>query len=182
MKKFFQSLSGVFAALPGVAILISSLGVPDPGYKILFGGIIEALGCGILGLVYFNRNYFLHQNIARVSKWVVLSFTAFFIFMIFYIIIYQVCVKNYEDYSQVYFPLFTSDQLSNEINSLGGKLQFVQKWGGDGVKMRIERFSGRELIITNVIFLVLYQFIFSFVTLAFALLGIREEKLEASQG
>lgn len=180
MKNFFQSLSGVFAALPGVAILISSIGVPDSNYKVLFGGIIEAFGCGILGLVFLNRKYFLRQNLFKVSKWIMYSFISFFGFMVIYIIIYQVCVKNYEDFSQVYFPLFPSARLSEELNALGGKLSFVQKWLGDGANKRIERFSSSELIITNVIFLIVYQAIFSSVTLAFALLGIREEKLEPS--
>lgn len=178
MEKFFKSLSAIFAGIPGITILMSSLGVPDPDDKVLFGGIIEALGCGALGLIYLNRKYFLNQNLKKISKWIMISLTFFFASIILYIIIYKICIKQYEDFSRVYFPLFPSEALSDAINTAGGKMEFVEKWMGDGATRQIEKLSASQMIQTSIIFLIVYQFIFTTLTVSFGLLGIREEKLK----
>ncbi len=180
MEKFFKSLSGVFAALPGVAILLSSLGVPNPEDKLIFGGIIEAIGCGTLGLIYINRNFLCEQALKKISLWVIICFTSFLFCIIVYIILYSISVKEYEDFSRVYFPLFPSKELQNEINAAGGKFEFVEKWFGDGANKQIQKLSATQLIITNIIFLVIYQFIFTTLTIGFGLLGIREAKMKLS--
>lgn len=176
MKKIFTSLSGVFAALPGVSILLSSLGVPDPDDKMLFGGIIEAIGCGVLGLIFLNKTFFLRKSLKAINIWVVLSFFLFLVSIIGYVTIYKLCVIEHQEFSRVFFPLFSSNALSEKINAEGGKLAFIEKWYGDGANKQIQKLASIQMIKTNIVFLLVYQFVFTSLTIGFGMLGVREEK------
>ena len=55
MKNLFLTFSGIFGAIPGLAVIQSGLGVP-PNYNVLFGGFIEAFGVLTLLILWVNRN------------------------------------------------------------------------------------------------------------------------------
>lgn len=178
MKAFFLALSAIFAAVPGITVLLSSLGVPDSDDKTLFCAVIEATGCATVALVYINRRYFKKMNIHRINKSVISLVAVFSISVILYISLFKNCVIDHEDYSRVYFPLVYGSALKKEIKEAGNRIKFIEKWEGDGANQHIELNARNYLILTTVVFLVIYQLIFTSLAAAFSLLAVRETKIE----
>ena len=67
MKKLLISLAAMFAAIPGLATMLSGLGVP-PGYSIVFGAVTEAVGALAFLLVMVNKPKLLHRRLTNSGR------------------------------------------------------------------------------------------------------------------
>jgi hypothetical protein len=174
MKNLFLALSGVFGALPGVSIIIGGLFTP-PGKKVLFGGVVEALGCLAILILWTNRDRLRKLDRSKATRTAIALGVIFFFFLILYLSLASYCIKTVQDRGTVYYPLWTNAELTQLINKAGGRTAAVENYGIDDI---IEKTQKPEinLILTDIIFLFTFQAIFTSITLAFGILGFRKEK------
>jgi hypothetical protein len=173
LKIFFSSLSALFAIVPGVAVLITNLGVPEPEMKNLFAGVVEALGCISLALVILNRSYFKKKKPGSLTVIIIWSSLTFFISLLLYIFLFNYCVIDHALYGRVYFPLFETEQLHSKIKEAGGRYGFVEKYLGDGSRMIIMQTAYNSRIFTTIILLFVYQLALTSLVLTFGIAGVR---------
>jgi hypothetical protein len=185
MKKLFLAASGLFAAIPGLVILQTGLGTP-PGdnYKMLFGGTVEAFGTLILIILWVNRTSIRRMRPRRATKWSIILIVVCFISIASYITLYNQCViKNKKWHATVYFPLWLSGEIANDVADKGGRNALVNEYSAVEVMEIIDKMPniGLALAITTVLHLLLYQAIFTSLAAAFGILGIHQGQSLVSQ-
>ncbi len=178
MKAFFLALSGIFAAIPGLSVLLTSVGVPDPDDKVLFTAVIEVLGCAALGLILLNRQYFAALDKRKLTRLIISCFILFLISLVLYVVLFKICVITHNGNTPVYFPLLFNDALTQEVAEYGGKMGFIEHWLGDGSNMLISKLASTQLLITTILFMFIYQLVFTSLAAGFGMLGVTQEKKE----
>lgn len=184
MKKvsdIFSIASGVFAIVPGIAILTSNIGVPPNSSKALFGGVIEALGIFTLLILWLNKGWIKKLSVRRINK---LSLTAIVVFLLClfgYIFLYQYLVVETANSESLFFPLWPNGELKQGIEQFGSRNELITQWGRDDVYKVIQSSSHIQLLLTTLIMLFLYQMIFVSLTFAFGLLGIKNNSTETEE-
>jgi hypothetical protein len=73
----------------------------------------------------------------------------------------------------VFFPLWAEGELKNNLLKFGSRNELINQWGRDDVYKVIQSSSEVPLLITTLILLCIYQFIFISLTFAFGLLAIK---------
>lgn len=178
MKKLFLAASGLFAAIPGLVILQTGLGTPPGnGYKMLFGGTIEAFGALTLLLLWVNRKSIRRMRPRRLTKWALAAVVVCFVTIALYVAIYSLCVQRNEKWRGiVYFPLWLSGEVAEMVDEKGGRNAAIDEYGPRDVSEAINRMPGVgfALPLTTILHLLLYQFIFTSLAGAFGLLGIHQ--------
>jgi|WetSurMetagenome_2_1015567.scaffolds.fasta_scaffold371903_1 hypothetical protein len=175
MKKLFISASCVFGVIPGIAVIKSGLGAP-PGYDILFGGIIETLGALSILVLWLNKNRIIKIALHKKNKIVYILGILSFLFIINYLFIFNHCVIRDENRGTLYFPLWTSGELSEMIEKQGTRQNVIIKYGIDSVRDAINKMSDTALTFTTVILLFFYQLIFTSLTIVFGILGLYQNR------
>src|SRR5947209_15856756 len=104
MKNTFLAASGVFAAIPGVAILVFGLGTP-PGYSKLFGAVIEAFGALVILLLLSGKAKIRRLPARRISKVAVILMAICFSLLVLYLQLAAFCVVTHPIHVIVYYPL-----------------------------------------------------------------------------
>jgi len=179
LKKFFMTIAAASGAIPGAAIIATGVGTP-PESKILFGGVIEALGAISLLVLWVNRAKIKKLNPGKITKISAILALFFAACLVVYIVLLNVCVITFADTSDgqhdeaVYFPIWTSGDLSKMVFRAGSREAALHKYGPDGVHEAIRKMPSFALPVTTAILLVIYQGSFLFLTIAFGLLGIHE--------
>ena len=111
MRKLFLAVSGMFAAVPGFAIMWKGIGTP-PTYAFMFGGVIEAFGSLTLLLLWMNRA----KIKAGKPKTIVVTTAVLgivgFISLITYLALSSLCIISHPQHHVVFFPLWSSGDLS----------------------------------------------------------------------
>jgi hypothetical protein len=183
MKKvsaFLSLASGVFAVIPGIAVLTSNVGVPPNSSKALFGGVIEAIGVLTLMLLWLNKSRVTKTTIKNINR---LSFIAILVFVMSlftYIFLYNYLVVEVENSDSVFFPLWTKGELKANILKFGSRDELINQWGRDDVYKVIQSSSEIPLLITTLIMLFNYMLTFLSLTFAFGMLAIKSiDKKEA---
>ena len=169
MKVLFAALTVIFAAIPGLGIIKTNLGVPPGESEILYGGIIESVCCLILALIVFNREKIGVLQFPKRKRIVISFFCFFFISLFTYLGLAFYCYKKTEQDS-VFFPLWASGELSIKIEQAGSRLQLLNLTGSGNVKRIIDASSTMNLLITKFLSMILYTAVFAFLTLTFGYL------------
>src|SRR5437763_9234593 len=114
MKNTFLAASGVFAAIPGVAILVFGLGTP-PGYSKLFGAVIEAIGALVILLLLSGKAKIRRLPTRWVFKVAVILVAVCFSLLILYLQLAAFCVVTDPIHGTVYYPLWTNGHLKQMV-------------------------------------------------------------------
>lgn len=173
MKKLFLTISGVFGAVPGAAILLRGLLVP-PGRKLLFGGVVEAFGALALLILWTNKKSLMRLSSTKATKLSIFFGVLFFIFLAIFILTNSLCIIQHETRGTVYYPLWTGSELARMIKNAGGRYPAIDKYGIDDI---IKKTHSPEinLILTDIILIFMYQAVFSSLTISFGILGFRQK-------
>ncbi len=173
LSKFFTAVSGVFAVLPGVGVLLSNIGVPPNISGALFGGVIEALGVLTLMLLWLNKDWIRNLSSRRVNIISLISIAGFIISLFSYLFLYNSLVLGNGISEPVYFPLWSNGELKDGLKMFKNGTELISQWGRDDVVTVIQSSSQNALLVTTIILLFIYQLIFVTLTFSFGLLGIR---------
>jgi hypothetical protein len=172
MNKVFLAISGLFAAIPGFAIMWKGIGTP-PDYTFLFGGVVEAFGCLSLLLLWMNRVKIRKIESRKIVKAAIILGLSGFISIITYIILFNVCVVSHPTNHTVFFPLWLSGQLENMVTMAGGRWAALDYFGWFGIYQATQN-TPVALALTAAILLFVYQAIFSTLAIAFGLVGFHK--------
>jgi len=179
VSAFLSLASGVFAVIPGIAILTSNVGVPPNSSKALFGGIIEAIGVLTLMILWLNKSRINKTSIKNVNKLAFFAIMVFVISLFTYIFIYNYLVVEVEDSESLFFPLWSNGELKANILKFGSRNELINQWGRDDVYKVIQSSSETPLLITTLIMLLNYLFTFLSLTFSFGILAIKSIDKEA---
>ncbi|HKO97013.1 MAG TPA: hypothetical protein VJU86_08480 [Pyrinomonadaceae bacterium] len=175
MKNFFLALSGSFAAIPGVAIMVKGIGTP-PGYAFMFGGIIEAFGSLALILLWLHRDKIQRIKPRRITKVSIILASVSFLSLVLYIVLFKLCVVSHPTHHTVLFPLWTSGELAKLVSAAGGRWAALDEFGWFGVYGAVEKMPSYAVPVTVAALLVCYQSVFTTLTIAFGLPGFHQQK------
>ena len=173
MKNLFIAISALVAVVPGAAVIKSGLGVP-PGYNVLFGGVIEAFGALAFLLLSVNRNKVRRWSNKRITRLATILGIAVFVFIALYILILRFCVVEDPLRGTAYYPLWTTGEISEMITSAGSRRAAINKYGIDAITEAIDEMPDVAVAVTTVLFMFVYQAIFTTLTVVFGLLGFHE--------
>lgn len=172
MKALLISVAGIFAAIPGLLILASGLGVP-PGRTGLFGGAIEAFGSLVLLLLWLNAGKLKRMSArAATRSSVVMGISALCVFAL-YIFLFSLTVQTHAMRGTAYFPLWTTGTLQQMVDRAGSRAAAIERYGIDAVQLAIDQMSPAPLAVTTILMLALYVLAFTLLTAAFGIPGFR---------
>jgi hypothetical protein len=175
MKKLYLAISGVFAALPGFAIMWKGIGTP-PDNGFLFGGVIEACGSLALILLWMNRVKIKRIEPRKIVKSTIILGAAGLLIIPVYLSLFNLCVISHPTHHTVYFPLWASGELDALVTKAGGRWSALDRYGYFGVYSAVQRMPFYALPVTSGILLFFYQSIFTTLAIAFGLVGFHKGK------
>jgi hypothetical protein len=177
MKKVFLAASGVFASIPGIGIIVSGLGTP-PGYSKLFGGVIEAFGALAILLLATSKGKVQKLPARQVMKTVIILAIASLCLVVLYLQLSALCIVTHPIHGTVYYPLWSSGHLAQMLDLAGGRYAAVDRYGFYPVSKAIQEAPNYPLsmVVTTALLLLVYQGIFTALTVAFGILGLRSDK------
>jgi hypothetical protein len=174
MNKLLLSLSGIFAAIPGILIMQNGLGSP-PTYKWLFGGVIESFGALTLLALWANREKIRSWSAQTVTRIVIALIFVAFISIALYLFLFGLCVVQHQTRGTVYYPLWLQGEIAAMVETAGTREAALERYGYGGVVLAINEMPNTALVyaITTTLLLFIYQTIFTSVTASFGILGIQ---------
>jgi hypothetical protein len=181
VRRVFIAATGALGLVPGAATIAKGLVTPPQG-RLLFGGFVEAIGAGIIILLWINRKEFSQVAKSTLTRRVVVLTLCSFACLIAYLGIYDWCVVTHPEFGTVMFPLWSTGDLSVAIDKAGGRWAALDQYGTYAIVTDIQKSSSIAWAITIGVMLLLYQGVFSFFTVAFGLLAAREEAASLSRG
>ena len=173
LSRYFSAVSGIFAVLPGLAVLLSNIGVPPNSSKILFSGVIESLGVLTLMILLLNKEWIIRLSNRSINFISITTIGIFILALFSYIFLYNYLVVGTGISDPVFFPLWAQRELMEGIIQVGNRSELINEWGRDDVVKVIQASSQGSLLITTMIMLVIYQLIFVSLTFSFGILGIK---------
>jgi hypothetical protein len=173
MKKLFLAASGLFAAVPGFAVMWKGIGTP-PDYGYLFGGVIETFGSLSLIILWANKNKIKRLPTKKITKLAIKLGVLAFLFLAFYILLYEYCVKSHPTHDTVFYPLWTTGRVSELIANAGGRWEALDRYGYWPIYNGINAMPAYAIVITISILLFVYQAIFTALSIAFGLVGFHK--------
>jgi lysylphosphatidylglycerol synthetase-like protein (DUF2156 family) len=176
LSDFFSLASGVFAVIPGITVLISSLGVPPDVSKNLFAATIEALGVLTLLILWLNKKWIKSRSSAAITKMAIMAIVVFLVALFTYLFLYGYFVVEVPHSDPLFFPLWTQGELNSGLLKFNSREILIEEWGRDDVYKVIRSTSKTPLLITTLIFLFIYQLVFVSLTFSFGVLGIKSSK------
>jgi hypothetical protein len=172
MKKLFTGASGLFAATPGIAIILKGIGTP-PGYNYLFGGVIEALGGLCIIILWVNKGKIKRLPIRKITRVAIILGLVSFASLILYIGLFKFCVISHPAHGTVYYPLWTSGRIAELVGRTGGRWEALDRYGITPIYNAISQMPAYAITITTALLLFVYQAIFTSLAIAFGLIGFR---------
>ncbi|MDB5012529.1 MAG: hypothetical protein JWQ25_731 [Daejeonella sp.] len=176
ISNLFTIASGAFGVVPGVTVLISSIGVPPNTSKTLFAATIEALGVFTLLIIWANREKIEQYSIKKATKWAIIAMALFVITLFTYLFLYNYLVISVENSEPLLFPLWPQGLLKTAIEQMGTRENLINQWGRDDVYKVIQSSSTISILLTTLSLLLIYQAIFISLTFAFGILSIITKK------
>ena len=171
MKAFFVSAAAVFAAVPGLGVIASGLGTP-PGteYRLLFGGVIEGFGALALIILWVNQKKLQRRAKRKITRAAIILGTTSFVFISAYVMLFRHTVVAI-DKGQAYYPIWLTGDVERMVDRAGSRGAAIDRYGPAPVNENIEKIGTTPLAVTSIILLLLYQGIFTSLTLALVLSG-----------
>jgi|KBSSwiStaDraftv2_1062776.scaffolds.fasta_scaffold307866_2 hypothetical protein len=171
MKALFVSAAAVFAAVPGLGVIASGLGTP-PGteYRLLFGGVIEGFGALALIILWVNQKKLQRKAKRKITRAAIILGIASFVFISAYVMLFRYTVVTI-DKGQAYYPIWLTGDVQRRVDRAGSRAAAIDRYGPAPVNEDIDKMGTTPLAVTSIILLLLYQGIFTSLTLAFGLVG-----------
>ena len=169
----FSGISAVFALIPGMAILTTSLGVPPGASKVVFGATIEAVCVLTLLILWVNKKNVKRIALNSINKYAVLAGGAFVALFILYSFLYGYYVEEVPHTASILFPLWPNGELAEGLQTHGSRMNLIEAWGRDDVYKVIQGSSSAAIQVTTMLFLLVYMGIFLTLTIGFGMLGIK---------
>jgi len=172
VKKLFLAASAAFAAIPGLTVIASGLGTPPgTGYRLLFGGVIEAFGAFALLILWINRSKLRRVSKRKITRTAVMLAVFCFLFIAVYVFLFRHTVVEHER-GVAYYPLWVSGDIKTMVERAGSRESAIERYGIAAVRKSIDEMGAIPLAATSVLLLLVYQGIFTSLTIAFGLPGI----------
>lgn len=183
MKKLFAAASGIFGCIPGISIMWTELGTP-PGYGKIFGGVIQAFGALAILLLFANKEKLRQLNSRKATLVAIVLASASLVFLILYIQLLTFSVVSHPLHGTVYYPLWNTGHAQEMINRAGGRYAAVDHYGSYPVNRAVHEAPSYAAasVATTILLLLVYQGIFTTLTLAFGFLGLREDAAQLEAG
>jgi hypothetical protein len=183
MKKLFAAASGIFGCIPGISVMWTELGTP-PGYGKIFGGVIQAFGALAILLLFANKEKLRRLNSRKVTLVAIVLASASLVFLILYIQLLTLSVVSHPIHGTVYYPLWNSGHAQEMIDRAGGRYAAVDHYGSYPVSKAVHEAPSYALasVATTILLLLVYQGIFTTLTLAFGVMGLREDAAQLEAG
>jgi hypothetical protein len=172
MHRLFLAASSLFAAIPGVAVLLTGAGVP-PGSKALFGGTLEVFGALTILILWVNRSRIRRLKQQAVTKYSILLAGGAFVALAVYVVLIGYCVAQAPGRTPVFFPLMVSDSIAGMVDAAGSRDATLPLYGSEEVREVIHESAPVALGITTVLLLLLYLIPFISIAAAFGIVGIK---------
>ena len=174
MKKLFMAASAIFGSIPGISIMTSGLGTP-PGYEKMFGGVIQAFGALSIILLLASREKLKGLGSRKVTLVAIGLASASLCFLVLYMELLSLCIVTHPIHGSVYFPLWNNGHALELVSRAGGRYAAVDRYGSYPVSKAIHEAPNYPLpiVATTVLLLFVYQSIFTTLTLAFGIIGVR---------
>ncbi len=191
MTKLFKTISGIFAVIPGLGVLLSGLAVL-PGKKLLFAGAVEAICCLCILALYLNREKIQAMAPARITRLLIGSVAVFVLSLSLYIFLYGTAVfedhgartanpkAEAEDYS-VLFPIIVRGKVQHTVANFGNRQDAVDQIGAELMNAQIKE-DGLMYVLTIISFLLVYLVVAGGLTFPFVLFSVHERIAITDQG
>ena len=173
LKTSLKAASGVFAIIPGLAVLATNIGVPPNCSKVMFFATIESFGIFTLMLLRLNQNALKLLSIKTINSLALTAMVMFGLALFGYMYLYSQYVVAVNGSSPLFFPAWPQGELQHGLATLGSKAALIKEWGRDDVFHVINSSSSLMLTYTTLLFLFVYQLIFVSLTFAFGSLALR---------
>lgn len=171
MKRFFLITSAAFAAIPGISVIVSGLGTPPgSGYRLLFGGVIEALGSLALAVLWVNQKKIQRRAKRRITRTAIAMGLLSFVFIAGYVLLFRHTVIEHPR-GTAYYPIWLSGNIKKRVEKAGSRDAAIEMYGIGAIRREIDEMGNGPLAITSILLLFLYQAIFTSLTIAFGLVG-----------
>jgi uncharacterized membrane protein len=170
---FFTSASAAFAVVPGVAVLLSNIGVPPTSSTALFSSTLEAIGALTLMILWINKNKIRERTEKKITQLAIGSAIIFIASLCTYFLLFGHLTESVPHSESLFFPLWPQGELKMDLQKFESRSEMITQFGRDDVAQLIETTSKTTLHITTILLLLLYQLIFVPLTFAFGLLAIK---------
>jgi len=170
---FFTVASAAFAVIPGMAVLISKIGVPPTSSTALFSSTLEAMGVLTLMILFVNKNRIRKRTEKNITRLAIGGAIIFIVCFCTYFLLFGYLNEDITNSESLFFPLWSQGDLKIYLQEYGSRTELITQFGRDDVAKLIETTSKTSLLITTILFLILYQLIFIPLTYAFGLLAIK---------
>lgn len=174
----YKTASATFGVLPGIAILLTNLGVPPDASKLLFAGTIEAIGVLTLLTLWTNKEKIKGFTAQKITRFIIISTGIFLVSLFFYLFLFGQYVVQVSHSNPLLFPFWPQDELKEGLIHYGSKVTLIQNWGADDVYKVIQSSSPVSVQLTTLILLFNYLIVFFSITFAFGILGIKNSVSE----
>jgi hypothetical protein len=179
LKKTLLALPALFNVIPGLTVLQTGIGTP-PGLKELFGGVIIAVGCLALLLLWANQARLKSCPVQKVNVTAVVLIVAFLVLVCIYLGLFSFCVIDYAEGAQAYFPLILFGDLSRLVDEAGSRMEALQPAhaGPARISQELEKPANiASRYATTVLLLLVYSGLFTCLTVAFGVVLFHRTKL-----
>ncbi|MGF7038740.1 hypothetical protein [Mucilaginibacter lappiensis] len=173
LKTSLKAASGVFAIIPGLAVLATNIGVPPNCSKVMFFATIESFGIFTLLLLRLNHDSFKLFSIKTINCLAIGAIAVFAFALFLYLYLFSEYVVEFSGTSPLFFPIWPQGELKQGLATMGSKINLVKEWGRDDVFHVIRSSSSLMLTYTTLFFLFVYQLVFVSLTFAFGILALR---------
>ena len=173
LGEIYKAASAVFGILPGIAILLTNLGVPPDTSKLLFAGVIEALGVLTLLILWTNKEKISAISPSHITQYALWAGGLFLISLFCYLFLSGQYVVPVPFSNPLLFPIWPRGELMEGLAQYGSRSALIQNWGADDVRRVIQSSSSASLQLTSLVFLFNYLVLFISLTFAFGILGIK---------
>jgi hypothetical protein len=137
MKNIFSWVSLVTGLLPGIAVILNGFGTPDE-LRNPFGIVAGVCGFLAFGLVVLIRESVRRGN-RKVLAGIIIAFgLTGLVSLCSYWIILDHCVFNSPDRSSVFFPLWLNGRAKENVDNVGGRKAYYEKYGAGAVSTLLE--------------------------------------------
>jgi hypothetical protein len=172
LSKVFTYASGVLAAVPGLTVLATGVGVP-PGQRWLFGGVMEAAGVLFILTLILYKGAIRKATRRELVRGAGLAFACFLVALVGYLGVQNSCLVTSTDpemanYGPVYFPLWLNGEIHDRVEREGGRLAVVNKYGPYNVDQQLGKMQGVLLARTTTTVAMMFLFALWSVSLAAA--------------
>jgi hypothetical protein len=166
LKNLFSVAAAVVAAIPGLGLLTANLEILPGVSRILYGGVLEALSLMTFLIIWLNKSKIEALKPSQAVKRALWCLFIFLLILIVYIYLLQSQIRD-----KIVFPLFPIGDLKKAISTYGSIDSVISNYHLEGTEKLIVT-SNSTLILTKIIFLILFQVPMILLVIAFGIVGI----------